>query len=58
MPKRIVWAMLKKREKEKKYMPKGMREKMHAKGHEEKKIKREERNKDSPYIQIRGTHPT
>jgi hypothetical protein len=48
----------KERKRKKKYMPKGMREKMHAKGHEEKKIKREERNKDSPYIQIRGTHPT
>ena len=34
-------------------MPKGMREKMHAKEHEEKKRKRKERNKDSPYFQIK-----
>jgi len=39
MPKRIVWAILKK-EKRKISMPKGMREKMHAKEHEEKKKKR------------------
>jgi Tfp pilus assembly protein PilZ len=39
VPKRIVWAMLKKR---KISMPKGMREKMHAKEHEEKKRKKEE----------------
>ena len=39
-------------------MPKGMREKMHAKEHEEKKRKRKkERNKDSPYFQIKGIHP-
>ena len=42
MPKRIVWAMLKKR---KMPMPKGMREKMHAKEHEEKKIKKKKRKK-------------
>ena len=47
--------MLKKREKRKMSMPKGMREKMHAKEHEEKKKK--ERNKDSPYFQIKGIHP-
>ena len=43
MPKIIVWAMLKKekeKEKNKISMPKGMREKMHAKEHEEKKRKR------------------
>ena len=34
-------------------MPKGMREKMHAKEHEEKKRKKE-RNKDSPYFQIKA----
>ena len=43
MPKKIVWAMLKKEEKRRKTkisMPKGMREKkMHAKEHEEKKEK-------------------
>jgi hypothetical protein len=33
-------------------MPKGMREKMHAKEHEEKK--RKERKKDSPYFQIKS----
>ena len=38
-------------------MPKGMREKkMHAKEHEEKKIKRKERNKDSRYFRIKGIH--
>ena len=36
-------------------MPKGMREKMHAKEHEEKK-KRKERNQDSLYFQIKGIH--
>ena len=39
MPKRIVWAMLKKEKERKKRnisMPKGMREKMHAKEHEKK----------------------
>ena len=36
-------------------MPKGMREKnKNAKEHEEKKKK--ERNKDSPYFQIKGIH--
>ena len=40
MPKRIVWAMLKKEKEKKNAMPKGMREKMHAKEHEEKKRKR------------------
>ena len=50
VPKRIVWAMLKnkkrekKERKEKKSMPKGMRGKMHAKEHEEKKRKGKERN--------------
>ena len=34
-------------------MPKGMRGKMNAYEHEEKKRKRKERNKDSPYIQIK-----
>ena len=45
MPKIIVWAMLKRREKKRKIsMPKGMREKkkMHAKLHEEKKKKKKE----------------
>ena len=56
MCQRIVWAMLKKREKRKISMPKGMSEKMHAKEHEEKKRKRKERNKDSPYFQIKGIH--
>ena len=38
-------------------MPKGHeREKMHAKEHEEKKRKRKERNKDSPYFQTKGIH--
>ena len=36
MSKRIVWAMLKKKEEKNISMPKGMREKMHAKEHEEK----------------------
>ena len=36
-------------------MPKGMREKNACKEHEEKK-KRKERNKDSPYFQIKGIH--
>ena len=42
MCQRIVWAMLKKREKRKISMPKGMREKkkIHAKEHEEKKRQR------------------
>ena len=41
MPKRIVWAMLKKKEKKRKIsMPKGMREKIHAKEHEKKKRKK------------------
>ena len=42
MPKRIVWAMLKKRRKRKEKYPcqKGMKEKIHAKEHEEKKRKR------------------
>jgi hypothetical protein len=42
VPKRIVWAMQKREKKEKKKisMPKGMREKMHAKEHGEKKRKR------------------
>ena len=48
--------MLKKKEK-KISMPEGMREKMHAKEHEEKKRKREERNKNSPYFQIKDIHP-
>jgi hypothetical protein len=30
---------------------------MHAKEHEEKKRKREERNKDSPYFQIKAFIP-
>ena len=50
MPKRIVWAMLKTK-KRKRSMPKGMREKMHAKEHEEKK-----KNKDSPYFQIKDIY--
>ena len=29
---------------------------MHAKEHEEKKMKRKERNKDNPYLQIKGIH--
>jgi hypothetical protein len=53
----IGYAKKEKRRKRKNIsMPKGMREKMHAKEQEEKK-KEEERNKDSPYFQIRGTHP-
>ena len=36
-------------------MPKGMREKIHANEHEEKKIKKI-KNKDSPYFQIKGIH--
>ena len=40
MPKRIVWAMLKKEKRKKMSMPKGMREKqMNAKEYEEKKKK-------------------
>jgi hypothetical protein len=35
-------------------MPKGMKEIMHAKEHEEKKRERKERNKDSPYFQIKA----
>ena len=50
MPKRIVWAMLKK-EKKNVHAKRHEREKMHAKEHEEKK---KERNKDSPYFQIKG----
>ena len=46
-----------KKRKEKISMPKGMREKMHAKEHEEKKRKRKERKKDSPYFQIKGIYP-
>ena len=39
-------------------MPKGMRQKNACqRAWREEKKKREERNKDSPYIQIRGTHP-
>jgi hypothetical protein len=30
---------------------------MHANEHKEKKRKKEERNKGSPYFQIRDTHP-
>ena len=54
MPKRIVWAMLKK-EKEKKnvHAKRHERKKIHAKEHEEKKIKKK-RNKDNPYFQIKG----
>ena len=37
------------RKKEKKCMPKSMKKR--------KEKKREERNNDSPYFQIRGTHP-
>ena len=56
MPKRIVWAMFKKKRKKRKIsMPKGMREK-NAKEHEEKKRKKQ-RNKDSPYFQIKGIYP-
>ena len=42
MPKRIVWAMRKKREEKKRKisMPKIKREKMHAEEHEEKKRKK------------------
>jgi hypothetical protein len=36
-------------------MPKGMREKMHAKEHEENKRKRK-KHKDSPYFHIKGIH--
>jgi len=50
MPKRIVWAMLKKREREKRKkisMPKGMREKK-CMAKRMKKRKEKERNKDTP----------
>ena len=55
MPKRIVWATLKKKEK-KNVHAKWHERKMHAKEHEEKKRKEKERNKDSPYFQIKGIH--
>jgi hypothetical protein len=58
VPKRIVWAMLKREKKEKKNIHATRHEKkMHAKEREEKK-RRKERNKDSSYFQIRDTHPT
>jgi hypothetical protein len=41
-----------KKEKEKTSMPKGMREKKYM-----PKSMKKKRNKDSPYFQIRGTHP-
>ena len=56
MPKRIVWAMLKKKEKKNIHAKRAWEKKMHAKEHEEKKRKRKERNKDSPYFQIKGIH--
>jgi hypothetical protein len=44
VPKRIVWAMLKKREKKKNIHAKSHeRKKMHAKNHEEKKRKKEKK---------------
>ena len=50
------YAKKRKRKRKRKIsMPKGMREKMHAKDHEEKKRK-ERRNKDSPYVQMKGIH--
>ena len=58
IPKRTVWAMLKKGEGKEKYpCQKAWEKKMNAKEHEEKKRKRKERNKDSPYFQIKGIHP-
>ena len=59
MPKRIVWAMLKKRKRRKISMPKGMREKNTCQRawRKEKKRKRQERNKDSPYFEIKGIPP-
>jgi hypothetical protein len=47
-----------KKSKRKISMPKGVREKKcMPKSMKKKKRKREERNKDSLYFQIRGTHP-
>ena len=59
MPKRIVWAMVKKEEKKKN---------VHAKRHERRKKNasqrawreeknKKERNKNSTYFQIKGIHP-
>ena len=54
MPKRIVWVMLKKKEKKNVHAKRHERKKMHAKSM--KKRKEKEKNKDSPYFQIKGIH--
>ena len=60
MPKRIVWAMLKKREKlekEKKYPCQKAWEKNACQRAWRKEKKNKERNKDITYFQITGIHP-
>ena len=54
MPKRIVWAMLKKGKKRKIAMTKDIREKNAC---QRTWRKEKERKKDNPYFQIKGIHP-
>ena len=58
MPKRIVWAMLnKKNEKKNVDAKRHQRKKCLPKSMKKRKEKEKERNKDSPYLQIKGIHP-